>query len=316
MVSRKLVVCIGALSLSACTAVEGLRPEISAKPLPSRLDEIAYLNTLRSAFEIGESKSKTDLDCFTGRNLAAFKSKLGQGYRNRDDPEQFVHGEDGNATDVCIQYRSLKRLEPAERQRELSIYLDAGLGLTDIYCNRFFTVAIASQRNRAFAHSELASVGNLVNAVLGVAGAGETALTVTGAAFGFGGKSLEGYDLAYLVSPDMPDVQRLVTAEQRAFRAALAATPAEKWPSNYQQARHIIEAYAHNCSFSGMKQLVDKSVKDRTDGLNESPSNGSEEPAPPGTPVESVPKPKGTAPAPDAKRNERVKPQLANPLSL
>jgi len=93
-------------------------------------------------------------------------------------------------------------------------------------------------------------------------------MTITNSAFGFGNKSLEGYDLAYLVAPDMPEVERLVTAEQVAFRESVGGLVDDKFPQTYERARSIIESYARTCSFSGMRQLVSKSMADRTNKLN------------------------------------------------
>lgn len=258
---KALIVALAAqLSLSACTAIEGARPDISSRPMPSRLDEIAYINTLRSAFELDKSEL-----CFDGEDLPEFKSKSAQGYRGSRDTEQFLL-KDKAINNQCLKFKQLAKGE--QGKLELESYLQAGFGLTDIYCHRFFTVAIASQQNRTFARSELASADALVGAVLGVAGAGTMAMTITNSAFGFGGKTLEGYDAAYLVAPDMPDVERLVTAELMRIREDLRKRKPAELPTTYQHARAVIESYARTCSFSGMRQLVSKSIKDRTDALN------------------------------------------------
>jgi hypothetical protein len=46
----KKLICIllSATSLSACTSIEAVRPDIAAKPIPSRYDEIALINQLGS----------------------------------------------------------------------------------------------------------------------------------------------------------------------------------------------------------------------------------------------------------------------------
>ena len=47
---------ISVLAINACSKFDSLRPDIAAKPNPSRLDEIAYINILRSAFIKYEEK--------------------------------------------------------------------------------------------------------------------------------------------------------------------------------------------------------------------------------------------------------------------
>lgn len=301
---------ISALALSGCSSIGGKAPAIAAKPLPSRLDEIAYINTLRSAMVLGqdpdqgsmrpdppkdsaaETKAKSPeagaatptpskvgtqsaattvkkggselpMLCFDGEGLPAFKTKHGQGFRRGREKEQYV---DGSGKDTCVNYRKVP--DDASGEKLIRTYLDAGFGLTDIYCRRFFTVAIAAQRDREFTRSGLASADTLVGAVLGASGAGETAMTITNAAFGFSGKLIEGYDRAFLVKAEMEDVDRLVQAEQYRFREEVSAKFAKgDWPRSYEHARAVIESYARNCSYSGMQSLVSLAVKDRAEGL-------------------------------------------------
>jgi hypothetical protein len=255
--SSKFVLAFGLL-LSGCTMTEGLRPDIAAKPLPSRLEEIAYINDLRAGLEI--TKTPTDgknVACFNGSDLRAFKAKLGQGYRASDDPENFLNGD----SPQCIAFKSVDT-DVNKAKTELTEYLTAGFGLTDLYCKRFFVVASESQQNRMFARNVNNGLDTLINSILTLSSAGDTAIGIVNGGFGLIDGTLEGFDLAYLVGPDMPEVERLVKAEQQVFKQAVFDDDGKRFPPTYSAARGVIESYAGICSFTGMRSLVAKSVSD------------------------------------------------------
>lgn len=158
--------------LPGCTSVEGLRPDIAAKPLPSRLDEIAYINALRGAYEIS-----SDTHCFTGADLRAFKAKLAQGYRETDDPENFMKD------NPCVNFETVDGTNSSGKTA-LANYLTAGFGLTDLYCKRFFTIASESQQNRIFGRNLTNGIDTLVGSILTLASAGDTAIGITNGSFG------------------------------------------------------------------------------------------------------------------------------------
>ncbi len=367
---KSLLLCCVASSyiLSGCSAIDGFdKPTIAAKPTPSRLDEIAYINVLRSAFKQntptvnGEviplktseaislnskiqkqgaevSTIKADIDiikgtngrqdesltelakdvktlqeagegnegqkdeedpasppnervnleklqqsitanntlCFDGSGLKRFKSKLGDGLDLSDGQEEFLKEKD----DICVTYKAYQRPDfddgfyNEENQRrllEMQTYLAAGFGLTDLYCNRFFTTAAAATQNRQFAQDLNTGVDTLVGAVLSLSGAGNTALGITNSGFGLLGDGIQAFDAAYLVAPDLGAVRQLIEASQSEYRKTFFAGTAEQmkeyFPRSYPAARAVIERYASQCSFTGMRQLITKSVSDRAERI-------------------------------------------------
>ncbi len=246
--------------LGGCASIEEIRPDIAAKPIPSRLDEIAYINELRSAYVVTESESSFPKDiCFKGNGLKPFKSKSGQGYRPDPDPE--------DAGDGCIRFRQVPA-GPAGA-KEVQDYLAAGFGLTDLYCERFFTTAAASDRNRKFGRTVSNGVDTLIGSVLTLSGAGRTAIGITNAGFGLIDNGFEAYDTAYLVGPDLSVVRRLVSAAQSEYRQGFLKADEKDVPKSYAGARSVIERYAGLCSYTGMRELVGKSVSDKTNEINE-----------------------------------------------
>lgn len=243
------VACVA--SLSACTSFEPLRPDLAARSVPSRLDEIAYINSLREAFVFTE---RGDTGCYNGEGLNHFRGTLEQGYPDHTKEQE----SDPNGR--CVNFRDLAA---DERDAAITEYLHAGFGLTDLYCQRYFVIAAESDKKRQFERNSGATVDALMNAVLGLASAGETALGVANATFEAYDSTYQNIQDAFMVSPDLANVRKLVHAAQLDFKERALADK----PGSYQQARSEIERYAGICSYTGMKQLVNDSVTSQTADL-------------------------------------------------
>ncbi|MEP3051443.1 MAG: hypothetical protein ABJP48_00495 [Erythrobacter sp.] len=332
---RILLASMSTLALCACSAFgDDFRPDIAAKPLPSRLDEIAYINVLRQAFvpipanpnngmvddtgnpgnsssmesdegqaSVSGGETSTDAGsdiqttnarvlqdritadsglCFNGHGLERFRSRLGEGLHNTDGHEDFLESQD-KRVNQCITFREYQRPDfssdtkfsnPASQTNliEMQTYLAAGFGLTDIYCDRFFTNASANAQNRQFLRDLNTGVDALVGSVLTLSGAGATATGIVNSGFGLADDGLQAYDAAFLIAPDLGAVRELIQASQSEFRKPFFAGSREEmdqyFPRSYPGARAIIERYASQCSFSGMRQLINKSIGGTTDEIN------------------------------------------------
>lgn len=239
-------------SLCACTSVEPLRPDIAARVMPSRLDEIAYINALRDAFEFSDPRGT---GCYDGTNLRYFRPELEQGYPDHNVEQETVSA----ARAPCVKYKKLT----GDTDGPIKTYLEAGFGLTDLYCQRYFAIATESAQKRKFQRSTGSTVDTLVNAILGVANAGETALAVANAGFEAYGSTYQNIEDAFTVSPELENVRKLVHAAQQDFRTSAF----NAMPGSYEGARSVVERYAGLCSYTGMKQLVNDSVTSETRAL-------------------------------------------------
>src|SRR5687767_4597973 len=85
-----------ALLSSACTTYEALRPDMEARPLPSRPDEIAYINGLRTAFD---PAGVVPAGCYSGAGLQPFRPKYVQGYAEYDAQQEAVQAS-------CLVYKN------------------------------------------------------------------------------------------------------------------------------------------------------------------------------------------------------------------
>jgi hypothetical protein len=242
-----------AVLLGGCTSVEPLRPDMAARVTPSRLEEIAYINALRSALTFEPANGGA---CYDGANLKYFRPTLEQGYPNHTSEQEA--GPEGR----CVKFREL---ESGERVGAIRRYLEAGFGLTDMYCTRFFAIASESAQKRKFQRNAGSTADTLVNAVLGVAGAGETALAVANAGFEAIDSTYQNIGDSFLVAPELENVEKLVNSAQQDYRTRAFAT----LPSSYEGARSVIGGYAKHCTYTGMKQLVNDSVTAQTKALSD-----------------------------------------------
>ncbi len=235
-----LFAAITAGSLAACTSVESLRPDVEARQPPSRLDEIAYINALREALEADPSRQ-----CFNGAGMGYYRPRLSQGR-----PEHNVEQESA-AENPCLRFKFSPR--PADIRR----YLDAGLGLSDLYCQRYFVVASQARLQRRFGRNVGTAADNLVGTILNLAAAGETAIGIVNAGFGAIDSTFQNMDDSFLVAADLENVRNLVHTAQDAYRQEVLGA---RMATSYPAARSVIERYAGICSFTGMRRLVNVSV--------------------------------------------------------
>lgn len=296
-----LLLSLCSLAVANCTSFEPLRPDLAARSVPSRLDEIAYINGLRAAYDY----TAQDQKCYTGEELKHFRGSLEQGL-----PNHTVEQETG-AKDQCVKFRDLP-IEGSGLSAEQSIqrYLDSGYGLTDLYCQRFFVIAVESDRKRQFQRDMGGTADALVNAVFAAAGVGPIATQVSNALF-------EGYDGTYqniqdafMVSPDLALVRKLVHNAQRDFKAEILKSP----PTSYEAARQVIERYAGTCSYTGMKQMVNDSVAAQTKALGAAAdAKGIVPQIPPPAAAETSPEAAVTSPLPAPAAAPRTAPPATQP---
>ena len=247
-------------STTACTSMEHLRPDMEARPLPSRADEVAYINDLRQAYDVVtllSSKGDQLIPCYTGADLRPFRPKYVQGYPDWD-PNQEVVGSEKQ----CLQFKKSPG-DPA-----ITRYLESGFGLTDLYCQRYFIIATETRQSRKLQRGLFKTGDTLMNAVLSALSAGANPIAISSAGFSAIDSGYGAIDDAFVVAPTREDVRDLVHSAQQKFRAEVFGKDSKSMPESYGSARGVVEGYAGLCTFDGMRQLVANSVKETTDKLN------------------------------------------------
>lgn len=248
-----------AILTSACTANEHLRPDMEARPLPSRADEIAYINELRKAYTADTAGT---VPCYTGDHLKPFRPKYVQGYSEWDQNQE-VAGYAG----TCL------RFAPNPGDPTVTSYLESGFGLTDLYCQRYFVIATETRQSRKLQRGLFKTGDTLMNAVLGALSVGANPIAISSAGFSAIDSGYGEVDDAFVVAPTRDDVRKLVQGAQQRFRADVFSKDKDgnsQIPKSYASARATVERYAGLCTFDGMRQLVADAVTTKTNELNAS----------------------------------------------
>lgn len=149
---------------------------------------------------------------------------------------------------------------------EMRRYLGAGFALSDLYCKRFFQLTDEAYRRRKFGRTLTNDVGTAVSTIMGLANAGQSAVTAVAATTGLADSTWRNYDDAFVISPQLSVVRNLVLAAQDNFRARTLAVDAAM-PADFGTAQSIIERYAEQCSFLGMQSLLEQSATKQQDTL-------------------------------------------------
>ena len=169
-------------------------------------------------------------------------------------------------------------------EAEMRPYLDAGFALSDYYCESFFRDADESQRRRRYGRALTNDAGTVISTVLGLANAGQSVVTGVAAGFGFGDNVWRNYDEAFVVTPDLSNIQSLVMAAQNNFREKTSGKDKAgkdlELPRTYGKAQTVIMRYANLCSTLGMKALLSQSADEQRTRLQDQTRDDST-PAPP-----------------------------------
>lgn len=291
------------VALGGCASVENLRPDMEARPLPSRADEIAYINGLRAAYVI--TSAAPGVTCYTGKDLRAFRPKYTQGYLEYDK-------EQDSAGAQCVSFRILDELPDEAKKQEITRYLENGFGLTDLYCQRFFIIAGETRQRRHLQRDLGATADPLVIAVLKALSASASALTVVNAGFGAYDGIYKNIDDAFLITPERDTLRKLVLSAQQEFRSQAFSDVGR--PNSYPGARSVIERYAGLCSFDGMKQLVADTLEGGATDLNKAAAEQAKKNA--GDSGESGGETAPAKPKPPAPAPEEEKPEGAVPVPI
>jgi hypothetical protein len=242
------------LALPGCTNMMDFKPTMASDPPQVGIEGIALVNELSNAYS---RTAPADSLCHDTK-LGSQDSRKEAVYRYRKGTK--------NADDIfrCTFFKSLDQETPARRVEIVQGHVKAGFALSDYYCDNFFTRIAEHAGKRKFARNSTNDVGALVSTVLGLAAAGSGITGGVGAGFGLADSVWRNYDENFLVSADLPTLQRLVQSEQDKYRE----TVYKAIPDNYPDATIAILRYANLCSFVGMRGLLTQSMADKTDNNN------------------------------------------------
>jgi hypothetical protein len=159
----------------------------------------------------------------------------------------------------------------------ISRYVGTGITYSQLLCADYFDRQVYAQAHRNFARSEMNLSAGLASTLLGLAKASATGVAATGALFSFTEASFDAFDGAYLVSPELADLERLVREKLREeevviYRKLYADAASTRWPDRVEtldQAERVLGDYVFHCTFNGMKVLLAASIKNRSDAIGQ-----------------------------------------------
>jgi len=141
------------------------------------------------------------------------------------------------------------------RKGAVQRYINSGAALADLYCGLFFQQISQSAAHRKFLRSEVNDFGGLVTALMTATGSNATSIASSSAIFTLLDSTAENYDASYMVAPELSRVQRLVTKAQNEYLANHG-----KEIDDFHAAQRFLVQYADNCSFNGIRGLVNESI--------------------------------------------------------
>lgn len=140
--------------------------------------------------------------------------------------------------------------------------LNEGLGLIEFNCNKYFVTLGRTQQELGYIRKETSLTGGLVSGMLGLSGATPKAIANIGSIFGFSAASMDSYQDAYLFSPEIKAVQKLVLSALDAFREELSEKLSGTQPQRiiYSDVAKWLSRYEAHCQPHGIRDLVNQSL--------------------------------------------------------
>lgn len=148
----------------------------------------------------------------TPKNPTAIFADPSSKYLN--DQDRFILADYGvllEAVDLTATPIVVKPIGNTDMRR----YLGAGYNLADTYCSRYFMKTDEAYRRRRFGRTLTNDVGTAVTTLLGLASAGESAVTALAATTGLADSAWRNYDDSFVISPEL-------AVDRRAKRTPLA----------------------------------------------------------------------------------------------
>jgi hypothetical protein len=249
---------LGAVLLSGCASMTNRFGTATMEADPTELgaESIVLQNELALAYTRArpidlEKEEDAELCRFTQPSFQEQnKHPYARHTERRDDgssPDGYYRGKDKFK---CVYLRH------KASDKEVKNHLLAGLALSDLYCDTYFRRIARRWNERLFLRNTTNDVGAAISAVLGLAKAGSGITGGVGAAFGLADGAFRNYDNVFVVSPDLPAMQKLVKEHQSDLREAFLADA----PTDYYSAQSKIIEYASLCSYTGMKGLLNQAV--------------------------------------------------------
>lgn len=149
--------------------------------------------------------------------------------------------------------------ESAKNEDQINL-LNQGFALVDFRCNRYFTALGKAEQDLRFTRKQTTLTSGIVLSALGLASASAKTIANVGAMFSFGTASMDSYADAYIFSPDVKAVQRLVADAMGSYRTKFIKESGSQPAFSYTSAVSTLAEYESFCEPHGIRDLVNKSL--------------------------------------------------------
>lgn len=160
-----------------------------------------------------------------------------------------------------------------ENPKNIGKYVGTGITYSQLLCKQYFDNLTLTKAHRDFAKSETNLTAGLASSLMGLAKASSASVAATGALFSFSEASFDSYNEAYIVSPELSNLERLVKEKQKEEEVIIYKklnSTSGTWPDKIEtldQAERALGDYIFHCTVNGMKILLNSSIQKRTEEI-------------------------------------------------
>lgn len=154
-------------------------------------------------------------------------------------------------------------------------------------CSDFFRRVSRSKSFRDHAKSQTNIAGGVITGLMGLADVNSAVVGGTGTLFSSVESSFDAYNSAFLVTPDLGLIEKLVREKQKAYKAEIDEKDTFEHVTDVIQ---YLNEYVYPCTFTGMHAILDESlnrriqdfeplfpISERSSGTDDSEDTGIEE---------------------------------------
>lgn len=161
-----------------------------------------------------------------------------------------------------------KKLRSEPKKENVRPYVGSGITYSDLICRDYFERLSLTKAHRDHAKKETNLVGGLTASLMGLAKASASGIAATSAAFSFGSASFDAYDEAFLVSPNIAELEKLVQRKQEQVEILIyrKLDSSAKWPDGIEsmdEADRALNSYIEICTPNGIRNLLSESIEEK-----------------------------------------------------
>ena len=166
-----------------------------------------------------------------------------------------------------------KAARDGEDSTTIKKYVGAGVTYSQLLCKDYFDKLTLTKAHRDFAKSETNLTAGLASSLMGLAKASSASVAATGALFSFSEASFDAYNEAFIVSPELSNIERLVKEKQKEEEVIIykkVNATSGSWPDRLEtldQAERALGDYIFHCTVNGMKILLNESIQKKTEEI-------------------------------------------------